>query len=107
LQPLKILLFGATGMVGAGALLECLADDRVKSVLSISRSPTGRSHPHLRELIRSDFFHYDDLRTEFAAIDACFFCLGVSSVGMAEPRTLFSLCPSRQRTCFVPGSFSR
>jgi uncharacterized protein YbjT (DUF2867 family) len=81
---LKILLFGATGMVGAGALLECLADPRVESVLSISRSPTGRTHPKLREVMRADFFTYDDLRADFAAADACFFCLGVSSVGMSE-----------------------
>jgi uncharacterized protein YbjT (DUF2867 family) len=71
-------------MVGAGALLECLADPRVESVVSISRSPTGRTHPKLREVIRADFFSYDDLRADFAAADACFFCLGVSSVGMSE-----------------------
>jgi uncharacterized protein YbjT (DUF2867 family) len=71
-------------MVGAGALLECLADPRVESVLSISRSPTGRTNPKLREVIRADFFSYDDLRGDFAAADACFFCLGVSSVGTSE-----------------------
>jgi nucleoside-diphosphate-sugar epimerase len=80
----KILLFGATGMVGAGALLECLADPRVESVLAIGRSPTGRTHPKLREVIRADFFRYDDLPADFATSDACFFCLGVSSVGMSE-----------------------
>ena len=71
-------------MVGAGALLECLADPRVESVLAISRSPTGRTHPKLREVIRADFFTYDDLQPDFATSDACFFCLGVSSVGMSE-----------------------
>jgi uncharacterized protein YbjT (DUF2867 family) len=71
-------------MVGAGALLECLADPRVESVLAISRSPSGRTHPNLREVIRTDFFAYDDLQADFATSDACFFCLGVSSVGMGE-----------------------
>jgi len=84
IEAVKILLFGATGMVGAGALLECLADPRVESVLAISRSPTGRTHPKLREVIRADFFAYDDLQADFATSDACFFCLGVSSVGMSE-----------------------
>jgi uncharacterized protein YbjT (DUF2867 family) len=81
---MKVILFGATGMVGTGALQECLADPRVESVLAVGRTPTGRAHPKLREVIRADFFHYDDLRTEFASADACFFCLGVSSAGMSE-----------------------
>ena len=77
-------LFGATGMVGAGVLLECLDDPRVQSILAIGRSPTGRSHPKLREILRNDFFDYDGLRSEFASCDACFFCLGVTSVGLGE-----------------------
>jgi uncharacterized protein YbjT (DUF2867 family) len=81
---MNVVLFGATGMVGAGALLECLADPRVTSVLAITRSPTGRSHPKLREVLHTDFFNYDGLRAEFAASDACFFCLGVSSIGRNE-----------------------
>jgi uncharacterized protein YbjT (DUF2867 family) len=81
---MNVVLFGATGMVGAGALIECLADARVSSVLAITRSPTGRSHPKLREVIHRDFFNYDGLAADFAACDACFFCLGVSSVGKNE-----------------------
>ena len=81
---MKVLLFGATGMVGTGALLECLADPRVESVLVVGRTPTGRAHPKLREVIHPDFFKYDSLRAEFATTDACFFCLGVSSAGMRE-----------------------
>jgi uncharacterized protein YbjT (DUF2867 family) len=73
-------------MVGAGALAECLADDRVRSVVALTRSPLGRSHPKLREVRRDDFFHYNDCRSDFAACDACFFCLGVSSVGMDEQK---------------------
>jgi len=71
-------------MVGAGALEECLADDRVRSVLALTRAPVGRTHPKLREVRRDDFFHYNDCRADFAACDACFFCLGVSSIGMDE-----------------------
>jgi len=81
---MKVVLFGATGMVGAGALLECLADPRVESVLALTRSSTGRRHPKLRELAHKDFFNYDNLAGEVAACDACFFCLGVSSIGMSE-----------------------
>jgi uncharacterized protein YbjT (DUF2867 family) len=81
---LNIALFGATGMVGAGALTACFADPRVRSVLVITRSPTGRAHPKCREIVHSDFFDYDNLAAEFAVCDACFFCLGVSSLGMSE-----------------------
>jgi uncharacterized protein YbjT (DUF2867 family) len=81
---LKVVLFGATGMIGTGVLIECLAEPRVESVLAIGRSSCGRSHAKLRELIRSDFFDYSDIRGDLAGHDACFFCLGVSSAGMDE-----------------------
>jgi uncharacterized protein YbjT (DUF2867 family) len=82
---LRVFLFGATGMVGAGVLIECLEDPRVSSVLAIGRHPSGVSHPKLRELIRADFFDYSDARADLAGYDACFFCLGVSVAGMSEP----------------------
>ena len=81
---MNVVLFGATGMVGAGALLECFADPRVTSVLAITRSATGRTHHKLREVLHTDFFEYAGLAADFAAADACFFCLGVSSIGMKE-----------------------
>ncbi len=81
---MNVLIFGATGMVGDGVLHDCLADPRVKSVLSIGRSPLGISHPKLREMRRLDFFDYRDVMRDLESIDACFFCLGVSSVGMSE-----------------------
>jgi uncharacterized protein YbjT (DUF2867 family) len=81
---MKVVLFGATGMVGAGALIECLADARVDSVLVVTRSSTGRRHSKLRETIHPDFFDHDNLASEFASCEACFFCLGVSSIGMNE-----------------------
>lgn len=83
---MKVVLFGATGMIGAGALLECLADDRVHEVLVVTRSSTARRNPKLREIIHEDFFNYDNLASEFASCEACFFCLGVSSIGMSEDK---------------------
>jgi hypothetical protein len=71
-------------MVGAGVLIECLADPRVLSVVSVSRSPTGLSHPKLREVIQPKSFSYNDLKADLSSSDACFFCLGVTSVGMSE-----------------------
>ena len=81
---MKVILFGATGMVGQSALGACLRDDGVTEVLSIGRSPTGRTHPKLRELVRKDLFTVDVPDAELQGYDACFFCLGVSSVGMSE-----------------------
>src|SRR6516165_4411040 len=81
---MKVILFGATGMVGQSALGACLRDDGVTEVLSIGRSPTGRTHPKLRELVRKDLFTVDVPDAELRGYDACFFCLGVSSVGMSE-----------------------
>lgn len=81
---MNVLLFGATGMVGDGVLADCLADSRVDNVLAVTRSPIGITDKKLRELRRKDFFDYRDLAREFENIDACFFCLGVSSLGMGE-----------------------
>ncbi len=81
---MKVILFGATGMVGAGVLRECLRDDRVQSVLSVQRSSSGTMHPRVRELVRGDFHDFRDARTDFVGADACFFCLGVTAVGKTE-----------------------
>jgi len=77
-------VFGATGMVGAGVLTECLDDSRVASVLVIGRQPCGVVHPKVREIIRADFFDWRDAEADLRGWDACFFCLGVSSAGMKE-----------------------
>jgi uncharacterized protein YbjT (DUF2867 family) len=82
---MKIILFGATGMVGQGVLRECLLDPEVQQVLAIVRSATGQRHAKLRELEHKDFFDYSGIESELAGYDACFFCLGVSSAGMKEP----------------------
>jgi uncharacterized protein YbjT (DUF2867 family) len=81
---MKVILFGATGMVGAGVLHECLRDDRVREVLAVQRTATLTKHAKLRELIRADFYDYRDARDAFRGADACFFCLGVTAVGKSE-----------------------
>jgi uncharacterized protein YbjT (DUF2867 family) len=83
---MKVILFGATGMVGQGVLRECLLDAGVESVLVIGRSPTGQRHPKLHEILHSDFLDFSAIESRLAGFDTCFFCLGVSSVGMDEER---------------------
>jgi uncharacterized protein YbjT (DUF2867 family) len=82
---MKVILFGATGMVGQGVLHQCLLAPDVESILAVTRTPLGRQEPRLRELIHRDFTDLSAIEGELAGHDACFFCLGVSSVGMSEP----------------------
>jgi len=84
MDEMNVILFGATGMVGQGVLRECLLDPDVDSVLSIGRSATGQQYPKLRELVQTDLFDYCGVENQLVGFDACFFCLGVSSAGMAE-----------------------
>jgi uncharacterized protein YbjT (DUF2867 family) len=81
---IKAIITGATGMVGEGVLHECLLHPRVESVLVINRKPCGITHPKLKEIIQQDFFDLSSLEDQLTGYDACFFCLGVSSVGMKE-----------------------
>jgi uncharacterized protein YbjT (DUF2867 family) len=81
---MKVILFGATGMVGRGVLRECLRDNGVENVLAVGRKSTGLIHTKLLELIRKDLFDFGDPGADLQGYDACFFCLGVSSAGMNE-----------------------
>jgi uncharacterized protein YbjT (DUF2867 family) len=83
-MTISALITGASGMVGEGVLLECLADPRVDRVLVVTRRPSGVTHPKLVELIHADFDDLSAIQPRLAGHDACFFCLGVSSVGMDE-----------------------
>ncbi len=83
-RRVKLILFGATGMVGQGALLECLDDPEVARVLAVVRRPTGRTHDKLDELVVSDFGDYAAVEERLRGYDACLFCLGVSAAGMKE-----------------------
>ncbi len=83
---MKVIIFGASGMVGQGVLRECLVDPGVESVLSIARRPGGKQDPKLKEILHADFFDYAAIESQLTGYDACFFCLGVSSVGMDAER---------------------
>ena len=83
---MKVILFGATGMVGQGVLRECLLDASVESVLVVGRSPTGQHHAKLHEIQHDDFMDFSAIESELRGYDACLFCLGVSSVGMEPER---------------------
>ncbi len=112
----KVIIFGATGMVGQGVLNEALADPRVEAVLTVGRRGTGVVNQKLREIVRADLFDLEPLASDLTGYDACLFCLGVSSVGMKEDeyrrlthdltlavaRTLLRLNPG-MTFCFVSG----
>ena len=81
---MKAIITGATGMVGKGVLLECLDHEKVEQVLVIGRNPVGIQHPKLKELIHKDFSDFVSVKDQLKGYDACFYCMGVSSVGMSE-----------------------
>lgn len=81
---MKVIIFGATGMVGQGALRESLLAADVEQVLAVGRRPTGVKHPKLREVTLADFADLTPIADELQGYDACFYCLGVSSVGLDE-----------------------
>jgi uncharacterized protein YbjT (DUF2867 family) len=83
---MKVILFGATGMVGQGVMRECLIDPGVETVLAVGRSPTGVQNAKLREIVHDNFLDFSAISSQLAGYDACFVCLGVSSVGMSEER---------------------
>jgi nucleoside-diphosphate-sugar epimerase len=84
-SKIKAIITGATGMVGEGVLHECLLDERIEQVLVINRKPCGVSNAKLKEVIQGDFFNFSAIEDQLSGYNACFFCLGVSSVGMKEP----------------------
>jgi uncharacterized protein YbjT (DUF2867 family) len=98
---MKVIVFGATGMVGQGVLRECLLDREVDGVLTVGRTATGQQHPKLREIVPPDLFDLSPIAGQLSGYDACFFCLGVSSVGMNEQdyrRVTYDLTMSAART---------
>jgi uncharacterized protein YbjT (DUF2867 family) len=114
---MKVIIFGATGMVGKGVLLECIDDARIERVLLVSRRPGDVSHQKIRELVHQDFFDFVRIQSQFADLDACFFCLGVSSIGMsasaydhltydltlAAATSLATVAARRLTFCYVSG----
>ena len=81
---MRIVLFGATGMIGSGSLIECLDHPDVASVLAVGRRTCGLKHAKLDELVHEDFLDYSRIQGRFEGHDACFFCLGVSAAGISE-----------------------
>jgi nucleoside-diphosphate-sugar epimerase len=81
---IKAIITGSTGMVGEGVLYQCLNHPDVKEILVINRKPCGYEHPKLKEIIHSDFFDFSTIEDQLKGYNACFFCLGVSSVGMSK-----------------------
>src|SRR5579875_1944246 len=81
---IRAIITGATGMVGEGVLHECLQHPQVEAVLVINRRPVNVAHPKLKEIIHADFFDISPIEEQLAGYNACFFCLGVSSIGMKE-----------------------
>ncbi len=81
---MKIVIFGATGMVGQGVLRECLLNPAVEQVLCVGRTPTGQSHPKLGEIVHCNLYQLEPIEHELIGYDACLFCLGVSAAGMTE-----------------------
>jgi len=112
-----VVIFGATGMVGKGVLLECLDDPRIERVLLVSRHHVDVGHQKIHEILHQDFFDWAPIQAQLTDLDACFFCLGVSSVGMSESdylrstydltlgaaTTLASMNAGRLTFCYVSG----
>ena len=84
MEKVRAIVTGASGMVGEGVLHECLRDERVERVLVVGRRSCGVEHPKLTEIIHRDFFDLAPIADDLKGWNACFFCLGMSSVGMPE-----------------------
>lgn len=84
-NPIRAVITGTTGMVGEGVLHACLQHPQVEAVLVINRKPCGITHPKLKEIIHADFFDISPVAGQLSGYNACYFCLGVSSIGMKEP----------------------
>lgn len=81
---MKVIITGATGMVGKGVLLECLENNEVTKVLVIGRQSVNITHPKLNELLISDFTNFEPYSSDLTGYDACFYCLGISAAGLDE-----------------------
>ncbi|MCY1649287.1 NAD(P)H-binding protein [Streptomyces sp. NPDC012486] len=81
---MRVIVFGASGMVGHGALRACLHDDAITEVLAVVRTPLSTAHPKLRQIVHTDFADYTTIQDQLTDVDACFYCLGVSAAGRGE-----------------------
>lgn len=83
-MKIKVIVIGATGMVGEGVLHECLLHNDVEEILVLTRRPSGISHPKLKEIVHENFFDITPIENQLGGYDACYFCLGVTSIGKKE-----------------------
>lgn len=83
-MPYSVIITGTTGMVGKGVLLECIDAKDIEKILLINRSSVGIKHAKIKELLVNDFFNLDQVKEEMTGFHACFFCLGISSIGQRE-----------------------
>lgn len=115
-MKIKAIIFGATGMVGEGVLLQALNHPDVESVLVVGRRACGITHSKLKEVVHNDFYNFQAIEEQLTDFDTCFFCLGVSSIGMNETdytRVTYDLTMSAAKTlsklnsemtfCYVSG----
>jgi nucleoside-diphosphate-sugar epimerase len=84
MEKIRAIITGATGMVGEGVLTECIDHPDVESILLLTRRTSGFIHPKIRELVHNDFYNLSAVENQLTGYNACFFCLGVSSLGMNE-----------------------
>ncbi|MEN9571625.1 MAG: hypothetical protein RL172_2856 [Bacteroidota bacterium] len=114
---IKVIITGATGMVGEGVLHVCLQHTAIAEVLVVNRKPCGYQHAKLKEIIHADFYNLQPIANQLTGYDACFFCLGVSSVGLKEAAyfklthtltlhvaTLLSNVNKNMQFCYVSGA---
>jgi uncharacterized protein YbjT (DUF2867 family) len=117
MQKIKAIVTGATGMVGEGVVMECLQNPAVESVLVLGRRSCGMTHPKLKEIVHADLYDITPIADQLKGYNACYFCLGTTSVGKKEPeyfKTTYTLtmhiatelaARNPQMTfCFVSGS---
>lgn len=83
-KKLNVLITGSTGMVGEGVLLTCLSNSSVEKITVINRRPLGFTHPKLTEILHGNFFDLSSIESRLSGFDACYFCLGISSIGVSE-----------------------
>lgn len=113
----KVILTGATGLVGEGVLIECLANPQIAEVLVVGRKACGKTHPKLKELLVPSFFELHEFKEQLKGYNTCFYCAGISSAGMNEQdysyitydttlafaQTLLEINPNIA-FCFISGS---
>jgi uncharacterized protein YbjT (DUF2867 family) len=114
---MRVVILGASGMVGQGVMRECLLDGDVREVVSVVRTPTGASSPKVHEIVHRDFYDFTSIADQLTGLDACFYCLGATSAGKSEAEytrvtydiavaaaTVLATCSPNMTFMFVSGA---